>query len=103
MAQGMSYVVYLDSGCNKMILTSRKDMKYLERADSQMTTANKGTLTITCVGDAGNFKGVFYAPEASKNLVDIKRIMNKNCTSETSRQARHSSGREESMGYIQSA
>ena len=45
-----------------------------------MTTANKGTLTITSVGDAGNFKGVYYAPEARKNLVDIKSITDKNCT-----------------------
>ena len=72
MAQGMSNVVYLDSGCNKMTLTSRKHTKNLERADRQMTTANKGTLTITCVDDAGNFKGVYYAPEASKNLADMR-------------------------------
>ena len=57
MAQGMSDVAYLDSGCNKMILTSRKRMKNLERADRQMTTANKGKLTITSVDDAGNIKG----------------------------------------------
>ena len=30
MAQVMSDVVYLDSGCNKMIVTSRKHMKYLQ-------------------------------------------------------------------------
>ena len=41
MAQGMSDVVYLDSGCNKMIPTSRKHMKNLARADRQMTSANK--------------------------------------------------------------
>ena len=80
MAQGMSDVVYLDSGCNKMILTSRKHMKNLQRADKQMTTANKGKLTITSVGDAGNFKGVYYAPAASNNLVDMKSITGKNCT-----------------------
>ena len=80
MAQGMSDVVYLDSGCNKMILTLRKHTKNLQRADRQMTTANKGKLTITSVGDAGNFKGVYNAPEASKNLVDMKSITDKNCT-----------------------
>ena len=46
----------------------------------QMTTANKGKLTITSVGDAGNFKGVYYAPEASENLEDMKSITDKNCT-----------------------
>ena len=46
-------------------------MKNLERADRQMTTANKGTLTITSVSDAGNLKVVYYAPKASNNLVDI--------------------------------
>ena len=80
MAQGMSDVVYLDSGRNKMILTSRKHMKNLEQADRQMTTANKGKLTISCVGDAGNFKGVYYAPDTSQNLVDTKSITDKNCT-----------------------
>ena len=67
----MSDVVYLDSGSNKMIFTSRKHMKNRARNDRQMTTVNKGKLTITCVGDAGNFKGVYYAPEASRNLVDM--------------------------------
>ena len=33
-------------------------MKNLERADRQMTTANKGKLTMTSVGDAGHYKGV---------------------------------------------
>ena len=73
-AQGMSDVVYLDSGCNKMILTLRK---HLQRADRQMTTASKGKLTIA---STGNFKGIYYAPEASNNLVDMKSITDKNCT-----------------------
>ena len=36
MARGMSDVVYLDSGCNKIILTLRKHMKNLQRVDRQM-------------------------------------------------------------------
>ena len=35
---------------------------------------------ITSVGDAGNFKGVYYTPETSMNLVDVKNITDKNCT-----------------------
>ena len=51
-------MVRIDSECNKMILTSRKHMKYLKRADRHITTANKGKLTITSVGDTGTFKGI---------------------------------------------
>ena len=47
MTQGMSDVVYLDCGCNKMILVLWKYTKNLERADRQMTPANKGKLTMT--------------------------------------------------------
>ena len=112
MAQGMSDAVYLDSGCNKMILTLRKHRKNLQRADRQMTTANKGKLIIMSIDDAGTFKGVYYTPEASKNLVDIKIITDKNCTvtfNEDDVVIRIKStgktliGRETSTGYTQSA
>ena len=32
------------------------------------------------VCDAGYFKGVYYAPDVRKNLVDMKSITDKNCT-----------------------
>ena len=54
MAQSMSVVVYLDSGFNKMVLT------YLEEAHEKPSV------------------GAYYKPEASKNLVDIKSITDKN-------------------------
>ena len=75
-----------------------EELKNLQRTDRQMSTAYKDKLTITSVGDAGNFKGVYYAPEESKNLVNMKSITDKNCTvildedevtSETDPQARH--------------
>ena len=87
-------------------------MQKFARADKQMTTANQGKLTITSVCDAVNFKGVYYAPKASKNFVDMKSITDNNCTitlmrmkwsSETNLQARHSSDREASTDYTQSA
>ena len=79
LAQSMSDVIYLDSGCNKMILTSKNHMTNLQRADRQMSTANKGKLSIHSVGDVGSFKKVYYAPEASKNLVDMKSITDRGC------------------------
>ena len=72
--------VYLDCACNKMILTSKEHMKNLQRVDKEMTTANKGKLKVKGIGEAGSFKGVYFAPEASKNLIDMKSITDKNCT-----------------------
>ena len=63
--------MYLDCTCNKMILTSKEHMKNLRRVDKDMTTANKGKLKIRGIGEAGSFKGVYFAPEACKNLIDI--------------------------------
>ena len=45
-----------------------------------MTTANKGKLKEKGIGKAGSFKGVYFAPEASKNLIDMKSITDKICT-----------------------
>jgi hypothetical protein len=45
-----------------------------------MLTANKGKLKIKGTGSAGNFSNVYYAPDASRNLVDMKSVTAKNCT-----------------------
>ena len=55
-------------------------MKNLQRVDKEMTTANKGKLKVKGIGEACSFKGVYFAPEASKNLIDMKSITDKNCT-----------------------
>ena len=62
-------MVYLDSGCNKMILPSKKHLKNLQRVDRQMATAKKSKLIITSIGDASNSKN---APEGKKTHVDMK-------------------------------
>ena len=48
MAQVVSDVAYVNNECKKMILTSRKHVQNLQRA-------NKHKLAITSVGGAGNF------------------------------------------------
>lgn len=80
MAQSSSEDIYLDCGCNKMLLTSKKHMKNVKKVDREMTTANKGKLKIKGTGCAGNFENVYFAPDASKNLVDMKSVTDKNCT-----------------------
>jgi hypothetical protein len=80
MAQSSSEDIYLDCGCNKMLLTSKKYMKNVQVVDREMLTANKGTLKIKGTGSAGNFSNVYYAPDASRNLVDMKSVTAKNCT-----------------------
>ena len=68
----------INCACNKMILTSKEHMKNLQRVDKKK--ANKGKLKFKGIGEAGSFKGVYFAPEASKNLIDMKSIKDKNCT-----------------------
>ena len=80
MAQSSSEDIYLDCGCNKMLLTSMKHMKNVQKVDREMMTANKGKLKIKGTGNAGSFSNVYYAPDTSKNLIDMKSITDKNCT-----------------------
>lgn len=80
MAQSSSEDIYLDCGCNKMLLTSKKYMTNVHKINREMMTANKGKLKITGTGSAGNFNNVYYAPDASRNLIDMKSITDKNCS-----------------------
>jgi hypothetical protein len=72
--------IYLDCGCNKMVLNSTKSMRNLRHERREMSTANKGKLKISAIGDAGIHKNVYFAPEASKNLVDMKSITSRGYT-----------------------
>jgi hypothetical protein len=79
MAQSSSEDIYLDCGCNKMLLNSKKYMKNVQTGNRDMLTAKKGKLKIKGTGSAGNFSNVYYAPDASRNLVDMKSVTDKNC------------------------
>jgi hypothetical protein len=55
-------------------------MRNVQKVNRDMLTANKGKLKIKGTGSVGHFSNAYYAPEASRNLVDIKSVTDKTCT-----------------------
>jgi hypothetical protein len=80
MAQSHSEDIHLDCKCNRMLLTAKKYMRNVQKVNRDMLTANKGKLKIKGTGSVGHFSNAYYAPEASRTLVDMKRVTDKTCT-----------------------
>ncbi len=67
--------IYVDCGCNRVVLTSREHLTQVRKVNREMGTAGKeAKLKVTAEGTAGVHKNVYFAPKASKNLMCIKSI-----------------------------
>jgi hypothetical protein len=68
-------LIYLDCGCNKVVLRTREHMTNMHKVNITMRTADKrGCLRIIATGEVGNMKDVYHAPDANKNLICMQAL-----------------------------